>query len=142
MKNEIKNEFVWNLSEESWKKYPEEMKDALEIDGCFNTAGVVGCCRIGDLCFDFRGWGDVCRGAIGYELYVGGVDTGYCKTQDGYPYDWLLESGEFDLGVLDMSIDQFKRVAEPVLRDFIIKANDNYDLADLVEKANEPLHVW
>ena len=56
--NEIRNSFVWDLTEEDWKKYPEEMLRNLDAFDCYNTAGVVGSCRIGDLCFDFRAWGD------------------------------------------------------------------------------------
>jgi hypothetical protein len=142
MANEIRNEFVWFLTEEDWKKYPKEMLNNLESYGCYNTAGVAGCCRIGDLCFDFRAWGDENGGALGYELYVGGVDSGYNETLNGYPYDLATEYGEFDLGVLDLPFDQFKETAERVLRGFILKANDSYKAADLIEKANQPLNVW
>lgn len=142
MVNEIKNEFVWDLTEKNWKEYPEEMLRNLDAFDCYNTAGVVGSCRIGDLCFDFRAWGDENGAALGYELYVGGVDSGYNETPNGYPYDLVTEYGEFDLGVLDLPLEQFKETAERVLREFILKANDNYKAADLVEKANQPLNVF
>ena len=140
--NEIRNSFVWDLTEEDWKKYPEEMLRNLDAFDCYNTAGVVGSCRIGDLCFDFRAWGDENGAALGYELYVGGVDSGYNETPNGYPYDLVTEYGEFDLGILDLPLEQFKKTAEPLLRDFILKANEKYKAADLVEKANQPLNVW
>ena len=133
--NEIRNDFIWDLTEEDWKKYPKEIQNNLESYGCYNTAGVVGNCWIGELCFDFRAWGDETGAAFGYELYVGGVN-GHNETEDGYPYDLIEEFGEFDLGILDLSVDKFKEIAEPLLKQFILKANHDYKPADLVEKAN------
>lgn len=137
--------FVWEITKEDWENYPEEIRKAAEWDtksygfddGDVNTAGVFGCCRVGDLVFDFRAWGEYSHYGIGYELYVGGVDTGYSKTQNGYPYDIFPYYSEFPSSVLDMELEDFERIAEPILENFIKEHAKKYRYADLIAKANE-----
>lgn len=131
--------FVWEISEKDWDNYPKLMKECSDFDGMVNTAGVVGNCRIGDLIFDIRAWGDYKHGCgLGYELFVGGVDTGYNETFDGYPYDIVEEYDEFPISVLGMKLEEFEKMAEPVFEKFIKDVNCRYKLADLLAKANEP----
>lgn len=140
--------FVWEITEEDWEKYPEELKKAAEEDaqyygdgnideGDVNTAGVFGCCRVGNLVFDLRAWGQYHDYGIGYELYVGGVDTGYNTTLNGYPYDLVEDYGEFPAEVLKMGLKNFEKMAEPVFGNFIKEQAKKYKYADLIEKANE-----
>ena len=129
-------EFVWDLNEEEWKNYGVDIRKVAESepDGAVNTAGVVGCCRVGDLCFDLRAWGCITEDevpSLGFELYVGGVDTGYNETSEGRPYDIVDEYGEFPIAALDMPLMKFKELAE-----------ETFEKADLIAKANEPLHIW
>jgi len=159
MASEIRNEFVWEMDENRWKKFA----DALNR-GAYKTAQKVGeClgyCRIGDLCFDVRAWNGGEWAGWGFELYCGGVDTGYgysaedafkkkeykdkwdVPDEELYPYD-EVEYGEFSDSMAGYTMKEFQKRAEEAFRDLIIYKRDSYlDLADLVEKANEPLHVW
>jgi hypothetical protein len=159
MKNEIKNEFVWEMNEAVWKKFVDALKR-----GAYKTAQIVGeClsyCRIGDLCFDVRAWnGDEWAG-WGFELYCGGVDTGYgysakealkkeeykdkwdVPDEEKYPYD-EVDYGEFPRWMANYPMKEFQEKAEEVFRSLIIRNRHRYLASvDLVEKANEPLHVW
>lgn len=152
--------FVWNMEEKTW----EEFANAIDR-GAFDVAHMVGeylgCCRVGDLCFDIRAWspGEFWNG-WGFELFCGGVDTGYgyssreameknpqYKTKREvpdellYPYD-EVDYGEFPDGFETYTLQEFKKAAEKVFEAFIVSKSENYDSADLIAKANEPLHVW
>ena len=144
--NKINNEFSWDLTEKDWRDYRVAIRREAEDnpDGSVNTAGVVGCCRIGDLCFDLRAWGCITEDevpALGYELYVGGVE-GHGETLEGRPYDLVLEYGEFPIDVLDKPLKDFQVQAEEVFKKFIEDVAPRYTGADLIEKANEELKVW
>lgn len=129
--------FVWDIKDNDWNEYRNLIKRCYENDSVINTAGVVGCCRVGDLVFDIRAWGeDIEHCALGYELFVGGIDSGYSETENGYPYDIVDEYGEFPINVINMKLDDFKKIAEPVFETFI--KNTKYELTDLMSKANEP----
>lgn len=130
--------FVWEVNKKDWVEYPALVRNSAEGDGMVNTAGVVGCCRIGDLVFDIRAWGEYNgKMALGYELYVGGVDDGYNETADGYPYDYVGYD-EFPISVLAMKLSDFEKMAEPMFELFIQDANKEYKKADLIAKAKEP----
>ena len=140
--------FVWDLSEKEWDRYPTEIRHAAEwdSDGIVNSAGVVGCCRVGDLCFDIRAWGQLkpetdkaC--GLGYELYVGGVEN-YAYDAEGRPYDLVEEYGEFPISVTEMDLKDFKRMAEKTFRKFIMDVAPRYKYANLMAKANGPLKIW
>lgn len=96
----------------------------------------VGCVRVGELCFDLvvRSTHIEGRLVLDYDLYIGGVDSGYGYTKDGYPYD---EGGGGSFGSLciDMTYDDFKSHAKQVLGGFIHKENRK-------EKAMAPLRLW
>jgi len=134
--------FHWYINDDDWKNYPDKVKGAFDFDGCANTAGVVGYARVGELCFDLRAWGNRSENGLGYELFVGGVDSGYNETAKGYPYDLVDEYDEFPMGVLKLPLEEFKKLAEPVFEGFIQMAAHTYKRADLIAKANEPLHEW
>lgn len=136
--------FVWDLSEEDWNKYPELMERQIESDpdGIVNPIGVLGCCHVGDLCFDIRAWGEKGKYGLGYELFVGGVDNNYSETADGRPYDMVDEYDEFPISVLKMECEDFKKLAEKIFEKFIIDVAPRYKLANLIDKANEELKVW
>ena len=130
--------FVWEVSEKDWKEYPELIRKSADTDGYINTAGCVGCVRVGDLVFDLRAWGEYeGKCGLGYELFVGGVDN-YAYTSSGYPYDLVEEYDEFPIDVIDMELEDFERMAEPILEAFIIDVATRYKMADLISKANEP----
>lgn len=139
--------FVWNLSEKEWKDYFNYLRECeynvKTEDDFVNTIGVIGSCNVGELCFDIRGWGDRTEHALGYELYVYGVDNGYNELLDGTPYD---EVGYGEFGNLDdyyaMPLDEFKVIAEERFRQFITDMNDKYSNADLVAKANADIKMF
>ena len=58
-----------------------------------------------------------------------------------YPYD-EVDYGEFPSGFETYSLAEFQREAEMVFEEFINSHANVYDGANLVAKANEPLHVW
>ena len=56
----------------------------------------IGCVRVGDLCFDLLiSYDQHGKMFLAYDLYVGGVDTGYGCTASDYPYDYA-EGGNFE----------------------------------------------
>ena len=114
----------------------------------------VGSVRIGNLCFDVLVGEDDNGGAcVYYDLYVGGVDTGYGYSnpnkfdplnyngQDDYPYDYA-GGGTFKEPIRSMSYDVFKKYAESVMENYIYQTEKDYTLCSLVAKANEDLFVW
>lgn len=129
--------FVWEINEANYYNYKNLVEENIKLFGEANSTGILGMCRVGDLCFDIRAWGDDESYGIGYELYVGNVDTGYNTTTSGIPYDLVEEYDEFPAEVLDMSLEDFKKMAEPVFEKFIYKVVPNYTVADLLAKANE-----
>ena len=118
----------------------------------------IGLVRTGDLCFDLIVAEDENETAEGckatlltleYNLYTGGIDTGYAysKTETGeeYPYDYT-EGGDFG-NVFDMSFEEFKKLAEKEMQEYIIVNNHyyyykEYGYALLLCKADQPLNCW
>lgn len=99
----------------------------------------IGAVRVGELCFDL-----VVREAndegtamfLTYDLYVGGVDTGYGYKKDGYPYDYA-DGKDFADTCTSMSYEDFKKMCEKEFTEFIsIKGKE------IREKAEMPLHIW
>lgn len=94
----------------------------------------IGCCRVGDICFDLMIRGNDDIQWISYDCYIGGVDDGYGYGIDNYPYtygdggDWpdLLEGKTFA---------EFKEIAEKEFTSFIVNNH-------LEDKANQELHIW
>lgn len=145
--------FNWNgLRESVWAKYRANSKT-------LGDGEYIGNCRVGELCFDLithtnfeeTGYN------LTFDLYVGGVDTGYGYSKkeamysgayadvhnipenEKYPYDYA-DGASFD-GLCDqMSYEEFKAMAEKRFVQFI--AESKYEKADLLAKAKEPLHMW
>ena len=128
--------FNWNgFTEEDFVDYCAKMEN-----GQVYVYDCVGCVTVGDLCFDLivREYND--EFILDYDLYVGGVDDGYGYGKDNYPY---TEAGgrNFEDSMISMSYDDFVKQAEEAFTDYIY--NSNYSTKyNLIEKANEPLHVW
>jgi hypothetical protein len=115
-------------------------------NGAMAPDDYVGCVRVGDLCFDLLArMDDNCeKWHLSYDLYVGGVDTGYGYSDrnsefKNYPYDYA-EGGDFEDGLIWMTYEEFQQYAEQEFEKFILTWQ--YDGASLVEKANEPLKMW
>jgi len=152
--------FVWEMDEEKWEEFANAL-DRKAFEVAHMVGEYLGCCRVGDLCFDIRAWspGEFWNG-WGFELFCGGVDTGYgysareamkdhpewkwkYEVPDKllYPYD-EVNYGEFPAGFESYSLKEFQEKAEPVFEEFIKEKSIIYDNADLIAKANEPLHEW
>ena len=100
----------------------------------------VGSVRVGNLCFDVvtREYND--KLYLDYDLYVGGVDTGYGYADD-YPYDYA-GGGSFDESCVEMNYEEFKAHAEETMENYINDEETAYIHASLIKKANEELKVW
>ena len=127
--------FDWtNFTENDFVDYCARVENGMVYGDDYH-----GCVRIGDLCFDLvtrshekgKLW-------LSYDLYVGGVDTGYGYSDD-YPYDYA-EGGDFEDCMINLSYDDFKKTAEEHFKVFI--NTWPYNKADLVAKANKPLNIW
>jgi len=117
----------------------------------------VGCVRVGNLCFDLlvRQYGDI--QCLSFDLYVGGVDTGYgyadmkkaidmyngisdnSEKDPQYPYDYA-DGEDFEDTMISMVYEDFQKYAEERFEKYIKSCQ--YNEASLIEKANEPLHIW
>lgn len=119
---------------EMLRSWDEIFKDDSLVDW------TVGCCRIGDLCFDlvirdYRIVKNKPRLYLTYDLYVGGIDSGYGYGNDGYPYDYADGEGWDMESIKAYDFDEFKNMAEDEFRAFI-------KISGYEDKANEPLHIW
>lgn len=151
--------FAWEMDEKKWKEFTNAL-DRKAFDVAYMTGEYLGCCRVGDLCFDVRAWDGGEWSGWGFELFCGGVDTGYgysaieaIETHPEYankydvpdkllyPYD-EVGYGEFPAGFESYSLKEFQEKAEPILEEFIKEIAASYSEADLLAKANEPLHEW
>ena len=127
--------FNWNdFKEENFNVACEELKGS-----DFNEV-FIGAVRVGDLCFDIltREYNE--KLYLDYDLYVGGVDTGYGYADD-YPYDYC-SGGSFAVACADMSYEEFKAYAENIMKECIEKENAIYEHTSLIDKANEELNIW
>lgn len=125
-------QFDWRDFDE--KTYNDCVKSAHAKD--ISTIDYVGAVHVGDLCFDLSliDRTDTEPLYIQYDLYVGGVDSGYGYSESGYPYDYF-DGGCFYNDVIDMPYADFQSMAEKELTEFI-------DAEGFRAKANEHLHIW
>lgn len=148
--------FVWDMNEKDWNKFTNAVKRN-DLDLAYMEGEYLGCCRVGDLCFDIRAWHGGEWAGWGFELFCGGVDSGYGYSSREamaigkyknkhdvpdellYPYD-EIDYGEFPNGFASYSLAEFQSKAEPIFEELI--RTSNYDGADLLAKAEEPLHIW
>jgi hypothetical protein len=145
--------FNWSIGSKEWEEFKAKVRNKEQYaDDC------IGLVRTGDLCFDLIVTEDENETAEGckatlltleYNLYTGGIDTGYAysKTETGeeYPYDYT-EGGDFG-NVFDMSFEEFKKLAEKEMQEYIIVNNHyyyykEYGYALLLCKADQPLNCW
>ena len=105
-----------------------------------DTGDYIGCVRVGNLCFDLVVSYDIYgKQFLAYDLYVGGVDTGYGYSDSNYPYDYA-EGGNFEDTLISMTYENFQKYAEEKFELFIKIWPD--EGPSLIEKANEPLNIW
>lgn len=126
----------------NWDGFNKESFDVAcaiikENDGYENFIGAV---RVGDLCFDILTREYNNKLYLDYDLYIGGVDTGYGYADD-YPYDYY-GGGSFDESCIDMKYDEFVSYAEKTMKEFIENEESAYTHASLIEKANDELNMW
>lgn len=124
-----------------WDYFPEcsfyEVKDLIE--GPENDGEYIGSIRAGRLCFDcvLRCY-DNNNMSLDYDVYIGGVDSGYGYTIENYGYDYC-DGGSLTEGVKLSTYEQFKQYVEQKLNGFLQK--NDYHL-NLYELAQTPLLVW
>ena len=135
----------WYLKEEEYEKYRKHQHEYEDGDG---YGDYIGSARVGNLCFDIINWGN----HLWFDLYVGGVDTGYgysCKEEyKDYPYDYA-DSCSFiwDDDVKDTSLEEFQKELTEYIKEHIEKlegyVTDVKAMAvSLIDKANEELQLW
>ena len=131
--------FYWNnFTKKDFVDYCAKMKN-----NTLHADDYVGAVRVGDLCFDLvlRSYDEGKSLVLTYDLYVGGVDSGYgYNKKDDYPYD-DAEGGDFNDTCISMTYEDFQKIAESSFA-YYIKHCEFYDSANLIEKANEELHIW
>ena len=148
--------FNWDIDKKRWEEFANAL-DRKAYDVAYMEGEYLGCCRVGNLCFDIRAWHGGEWAGWGFELFCGGVDSGYGYSSREamatgkyknkhdvpdellYPYD-EVDYGEFPAKFASYSLTEFQRKAEPIFEEFI--RTSNYDGADLLAKAEEPLHIW
>lgn len=127
--------FDWtNFTEIDFTDYCSKAENGLMYEDEY-----VGCVRVGNLCFDLMIRDNDGKLYLSYDLYVGGVDSGYGYTTSDYPYDYA-EGGNFEDTMISMSYEEFQKYAEEKFELFI--KIWPYEAASLIEKANEPLNIW
>lgn len=107
----------------------------------YENGTYVGCCRIGNLCWDIvinKDRNNKKKSVLTAELFVGGVDRGYGKSEHGYPFDY--DDDGYYIMDIDADIEKMKEYAEDFFSGYI--ANNGYEYADLKELAEGALNIW
>lgn len=135
--------FKWNLQQE-FARYKERQKEHIVDENIEGSGEYIGNVRFGNLCYDIIDWGD----HLWFELFVGGVDTGYGYGVDDYPYDFCDLAGfKWSDNLSEVSDEELTRELEAYIEEHI-NAIDGYvtDVkaipVNLVDKANEELREW
>lgn len=134
----MKFDFDWReFTEKDFVNYCAMVENDQILDNDY-----VGCVRVGELCFDFVYRYDGEQETLDYDMYLGGVDTGYGYSKiDGTPYT-EGGGGIFEDGLLiGLSYDEFKQTVEKTITNFIVSENNDYR-GILVPLAKAPLHIW
>jgi hypothetical protein len=131
--------FNWdNFTAEDFVNYCALVENnEIEGDNC------IGNVTAGNLCFDLVtreiGANDM---GLDYDLYVGGIDTGYRYSEkNNYPYDYQGGSCFID-SCISMTYDDFKVYAEKELETYIENEDKYYKDCSLIEKAYEDSIIW
>lgn len=130
--------FNWNdFTENDFVNYCAKMENDM-----YFADDYVGAVRVGDLCFDLvlRLYDESEGLVLTYDLYVGGVDSGYGYGKNDYPYDYA-EGDDFKDSCISMTYDDFKEMAEESFTRYIENCKW-YAAVNLVDKANEELNIW
>ena len=131
--------FNWdNFTAEDFVNYCAMMEN-----GMLKGDDYVGSVRVGALCFDLltRVYKDK-QMYLDYDLYVGGVDTGYgYSKENNYPYDYEGGSSFID-SCISMPYDEFKVYVEKELKVYLECEDKFYKHCSLIDKANEELTIW
>lgn len=138
-------EIKWYLKEEEYEKYRKHQHEYEDGD---DYGDYIGSARVGNLCFDIINWGN----HLWFDLYVGGVDTGYgysCREEyKDYPYDYADScSFRWDDDVKNISLEEFQKELSEYIKEHI-KTLEGYvtDVKamaiNLIDKANEELQLW
>lgn len=118
--------FYWNLYK-NWSEIKNADDQLVDL--------TVGNCRVGDLCFDLVVRDYDGNMHLAYDLYVGGVDTGYGYGRNNYPYDYD-DGGSWDMKwVSRCGFEKFRETAENDLREYILERGH-------LGRAKEELHIW
>ncbi len=140
-------DFVWNLNENEFENFKEKQRTYKESN---YDGGWIGNVRCGLLCFDIIDFDTF----LHFDLYVGGVDTGYgysdrLKDQPDYPYDFCsTHSLHIEDSFTDVTIEEFKVDMEPRIVAHLLEVKgyftDRYPIRyiDLIKKANKELLPW
>lgn len=134
--------FDWtNFTEIDFVNYCAKAENAMMAQDDY-----VGCVRVGNLCFDLIArMDDNCeKWCLTYDLYVGGVDTGYGYSNRNsefpdYPYDYA-DGGDFEDGMIGITYEEFQKHAEAEMEKIIRTCP--YKGANLMAKATETLKFW
>lgn len=106
--------------------------------------------RCGELCFDIvERETDPGVMKVFADLYVGGIDTGYGYSKDGYPYDFMEDVGYvWDVSAFKgLDLNGFKSIVEQEITKCVLDAKTasrtrGVEDVNLLEKAEMPLHIW
>lgn len=131
--------FNWdNFTAEDFINYCALVENnEMEGDNC------IGNVIVGNLCFDLV-TRDKENNELGldYDLYVGGIDTGYAYSEKNhYPYDYQGGSGFAD-SCISMAYNDFKVYVEKELETYIENEDKYYKDCSLIEKAYEDSLIW
>lgn len=137
-------EFKWDLIEPDFSMYKENQ---CTHDANSGNKEYLGSVRIGNLCFDIINYGN----HLWFDLYVGGVDTGYGYGADKYPYDYC-DAISFpwyeDLTI--MTDNEFKERVEKFIEarlnsreEYLVDIKDVKVISvNLLKKASEEPKEW
>lgn len=140
--------YFWDLQSPFYQKFKERQHQCSKDEGDY-----IGNVRRGSLCFDIVDYGN----RLWFDLYVGGVDTGYAYTNQlkdyqRYPYDFCRECSFYmDDDVRNVSLEDFKYRMEKRLSAHLLEVKGYFpdlmdyergEYVDLIQKAKEELLLW
>ena len=133
--------FDWSgMTREDWTDYCAKMENGQEYPDDY-----IGSVRIGELCFDLvtRQYSESEGIVLTYDLYVGGIDSGYgySRIDQNYPYDYA-EGSDFEDTCISLSYEEFQLLAEATFLRYLNEGQIFYASANLKQLAEMQLHIW
>ena len=123
----------WNLEEKDLEQIKEVLKTNKLIESDF-----MGSVEIGELSieFVFRDYDSLL--ILDYDVFVGGVDSGYGYTTKKLPYDYASGGKLLDLDTINKitSFDNFKSYILKEVMEFINRSYYNVEGIRLIDKFN------